>query len=129
MGNRNPRVSYTIRVVAGLYLIYLGISAARAPFTAEGTSVATPLAVTIGTILALIGALFAVTGLMGYRYIKNHPEEFEDPEETEETEKSDSVEDGKESARSSILQKAALPEHLQAEGADDEEEKSDTDEE
>ncbi len=126
MGNRNPKVSYSIRIIAGLYLIYLGISAARTAIT-DGTTMNSTLAVALGILLAVCGAVIAVTGGLKYRYMKKHPEKFgleeEVREDTEEPE-TDDVEE--KPAQTSVFQKASIPEHLQV---TDEEENSDSEEE
>ncbi len=117
-GNRNPRVSYSIRIIAGLYVVYLGITAIRSVFIGE-SSLNLALAVTLGGLLALVGAGLAVTGIRGYLYLKKHPEEFEEQEEEAEEEEAAEV---PEKAAGSLLAKASMPEYLQVSDEDEEEE-------
>lgn len=109
MGNKNPKFSYTIRIIAGAYVAYLGISASRAALR-DGTtsSVPVPVIIGVGAALAVTGAVLVILGFKGYKYMKDHPEEFEDPEEMSEEEGSSEecpVQTG-------IHQKASMPEHL-----------------
>ncbi len=105
MGKNNPKFSYTIRVIAGAYVAYLGISTIRTA-AREGGSLPFPVAAGIGVLLAVIGVIFVIWGLKGYKYIKDHPEEFEEQEEAEK-------QDQEEAPSAGILQKAAMPAHLQ----------------
>ncbi|MDO4490134.1 MAG: hypothetical protein Q4B85_03560 [Lachnospiraceae bacterium] len=131
MGNKNPKLSYTLRIVAGAYVAYLGIGVARMPFKEE-TGLPFPVAVGMGVVLAILGVIFVVNGLLGYKYMKEHPEEFEESAEvTEETGASEELQTDQDetaspavhtAASSSILQKTALPEHLQVHEDEDMEE-------
>lgn len=121
MGERNPKVGYTIRIVAGAYVIYLAIKGIRMVLNGE-SSIPFAAAVAIAVVLALFGVAFVMNGLKGYKYLKEHPEDSEE-EETEGSEEEEAVQEEpvKPAAPSgSILSKASIPEHLRV--SDDEEE-------
>ncbi len=119
MGNRNPRVRNTIMIVAGAYLIYLGISSLRDVI--KGTSgISLALAVVIAVVLAGFGAAFVIIGGKEYLYMKKHPEEFEEQDdEPEESEEEASGETVDAPAQGGLLQKASMPEHLRVSEDDD----------
>lgn len=119
MGNRNPKVRYTLRIVAGAYVAYLGITSTRTGIK-EGSSIPLPLLIALGVLLTVLGVIFLVNGLMGYKYIKDHPEEFEDPEDAAEEETADE-EEPEEAApvKTGIMARASMPEYLQVSDEDE----------
>lgn len=112
MGNKNPKVSYTLRIVAGAYVAYLGVSVARMPFKEE-TGLPMAAAVALGVLLALAGVAFVISGLKGYKYMKDHPEEFEEEEDTEAASDETETAETAPVSTSSLLYKASMPDHLQ----------------
>lgn len=119
MGNRNPKVSYTLRIVAGIYVAYLGISSLRTAIK-EGSGIPLPAVIAITVVLTVLGVICLISGLKGYKYLKDHPEEFEDPEETVEEEAAEEPEPSA-PAPSSIMAKASMPDYLKVDDEDQEE--------
>lgn len=119
MANKNPKGSYFLRIVAGGYLAYLGVSLVRMPFKEE-TGLPLPVAVGFGVVLAVAGVVCLLNGLKGMKYMQNHPEEFEDPEEGAE-EVVEEVPEETTPAPAGIRARASLPEYLQADEAEEEE--------
>lgn len=113
MGERNPKVGYTIRIVAGAYVIYLAIKGIRMVLNGE-SGIPFAAAVAIAVVLALFGVAFVMNGLKGYKYLKEHPEDSEEEEAVQEEPVKPAAPSG------SILSKASIPEHLRV--SDDEEE-------
>lgn len=124
MGNRNPKVSYTLHIVAGIYVAYLGISSLRTAIK-EGSGIPLPAVIAITVVLTVLGVICLISGLKGYKYLKDHPEEFEDPEETveEDAVEEEAAEEPKPSAPapSSIMAKASMPDYLKVDDEDQEE--------
>lgn len=85
MKNKNPKFSITLQIVGGAYVIYTGISSMQTAMKGE-FGIPFPAAIAISTVILVLGAVCLFLGLKGYKNLKDHPEEFEDPEETEEEE-------------------------------------------
>lgn len=126
---RNPKVSYSLRMVAGAYLAYLGYTIARMPFKQE-TGLPLWAAVAIGVLLGLVGVIIAVNGFLGYRYISKHPEEFEEQTEEGAEDPEEETPEAKPVVNpSSLMSKASIPEHLRVDDEDEAEETQDDTEE
>ena len=130
MGERNPKVGYTIRIVAGAYVIYLAIKGLRMVLNGE-SGIPFVGAVAMAVVLTLFGVAFVINGLKGYKYLKEHPEDPEESEE-DEAEGSDEEEAVQEepvkpaASSSSILSKASIPEHLRVSDEEDDSEEEET---
>ncbi len=60
----NKKASYTFRILAGAYLIYLGYSLIKGYFVENEASVGFML---VGILFGTLGLFFCVTGLLGSR--------------------------------------------------------------
>lgn len=105
MGQRNPKMSYTLRILAGAYLCYIAFTLAKGFLKGEGETM--PLAVTVIAVVAfaVIGVLFLVTGLKGMKVLKEQPPEEVYEEEDEDESDMETIE-GESSA---VIEENSIP--------------------
>ncbi|MCQ2501491.1 MAG: hypothetical protein MJ117_09130, partial [Lachnospiraceae bacterium] len=73
MERKNPRASYTIRVIAGAYVAYLAFKVVKITLAGDG-SMSVPLAVFFAVVMAGCGIYLVINGLMGFRRLKDEEE-------------------------------------------------------
>lgn len=129
MERKNPRASYTIRVIAGAYVAYLAFKVVKITLAGDG-SMSVPLAVFFAVVMAGCGISLAINGLMGFRRLKDEEEAIAAAmaEEAAEAEPVEAVEETVEEEEAtvsgpapSIMQRASMPAHLRVDDEDAEE--------